>query len=315
MKIIHQYIDKLIHNLPDNIKNVNTMSIQKLDLILDGGVFNGSYLIGALYFLKEMEKQRYITVERVSACSIGSICGILYYVDSLDTFYKLYDIFCQDFKENYHLQKIKELHFYLNEIIPNDFYKKINKKFFVTYYNIKKKKKIVKSIYKNNEDLIETIIKSCFVPFLIDGTMSYKKKYIDGINPYIFPCEKYKSPDNFKKILFLDLYGYDKINYMINVKNEKTNFHRILAGLLDIHCFYIKQSSTSMCSYVDEWGCITLAYIQIKKIIEYTFIHFIYFVLLLQKWFPAEVGNSIFYKLISKIIYICYSTLLDRYVF
>ena len=309
MKIIHQYIDKLIHNLPDNIKNVDTS--KKLDLILDGGVFNGSYLIGALYFIKEMEKRQYITVERVSACSIGSICGILYYVNSLDSFYKLYDIFCQDFKDNYHLKKIKDMHLYLNEVIPTDFYKKINNKFFITYYNVKKRKKIVKGIYKSNADIIDTIVKSCFVPFLIDGTMCYKKKYIDGVNPYIFPAEKAYS----KKILFLDLYGYDKINYMINVKNEKTNFHRILAGLLDIHCFYIKQSSTSMCSYVDEWGCITLLYIQIKKIIEYTFVHFIYVVLLLQKWFPLDFENNILYKLISKIIYICYSTFLDIYVF
>ena len=39
-----------------------------------------------------------------------------------------------------------------------------------------------------------------------------------------------------------------------NVKNEKTNFHRILSGLLDIHAFFIKGSNTSMCSYVNDWN-------------------------------------------------------------
>ena len=50
--MIEQYVNKLIDNLPDNIKNTKKPIV--LDLVLDGGVFNGSYLVGALYFLKEM---------------------------------------------------------------------------------------------------------------------------------------------------------------------------------------------------------------------------------------------------------------------
>ena len=47
---IDHYVSKLIDNLPDTIKN----KTQNIDLVLDGGVFNGSYLVGILYFLKEM---------------------------------------------------------------------------------------------------------------------------------------------------------------------------------------------------------------------------------------------------------------------
>mgnify|MGYP003840060669 CR=1 FL=1 len=36
-----------------------------IDLVLDGGIFNGSYLIGALYFLKEMEKKKYIKINEL----------------------------------------------------------------------------------------------------------------------------------------------------------------------------------------------------------------------------------------------------------
>ena len=56
--MIHEYVIKLIDNLPDDIKNVPEPVV--IDLVLDGGVFNGSYLVGALYFLKEMEKRKYI---------------------------------------------------------------------------------------------------------------------------------------------------------------------------------------------------------------------------------------------------------------
>ena len=58
--MIHDYVIKFIENLPDPIKNVQVP--QRMDLVLDGGAFNGSYLIGALYFLKEMEKRNYIKI-------------------------------------------------------------------------------------------------------------------------------------------------------------------------------------------------------------------------------------------------------------
>ena len=47
--MIDEYVNRLIENLPED-KN----KLQQVDLVLDGGAFNGSYLVGALYFLKEM---------------------------------------------------------------------------------------------------------------------------------------------------------------------------------------------------------------------------------------------------------------------
>ena len=81
--MINNYVNKLIDNLPNTFKN-NKTPLQ-IDLILDGGLFNGSYLVGALYFLKEMEKKNYIKINRISSCSIGSIIGFLYFIDYLNT--------------------------------------------------------------------------------------------------------------------------------------------------------------------------------------------------------------------------------------
>ena len=46
--MIKEYVKKLINNLPPDIKDVKTPTI--IDLVLDGGIFNGSYLVGALHF-------------------------------------------------------------------------------------------------------------------------------------------------------------------------------------------------------------------------------------------------------------------------
>jgi len=306
--MINTYVNKLIDNLPNEIKN-NKKPI-KLDLVLDGGVFNGSYLLGALYFLKEMEKRNYIIVERISGCSIGSLAAFIYFIDGLEIMDKLYEIFFENFKNEYKLNKITNLYNYLNDYIPDNICDKINNKLYITFHNIKKNKKVIKNNYKNKNDIIETIIKSCFVPYLINGDKLYKNKYIDGINPYVFEVN---NNDIDKKILFLDLFGYDKINNLINVKNEKTNYHRILSGLLDIHNFFIKNNQTPMCSYVNDWNIFNKLHYYIKLIFERCVIYIISFSIYISKYIDNDISNTIVYKMITKIIYDLYIILLESY--
>ena len=308
--MIHEYVKKLVDNLPENIKNKPI----KIDLILDGGVFNGSYLIGALYFLKEMEKRKYIKIQRISGCSIGSIASFLYYIDCLDLFQQIYTNVFHDFKKNYHLKNIMYLQSYLESYIPENICERVNKKMYVTYYNIQKKKKIVKNTYKNKEEIIRTLIKSCYVPFLIDGNLLHKEKYMDGINPYIFK-KTINHEKQERKILYLDLFGYDKLTHLLNIKNEKTNFHRILSGLLDIHNFYIKQSHTQMCSYVDQWSLLHSFHHFLKQIIEQICLYSVYTYLYIQKHLPCDVPNHLIYRIITKVVYEIYVCLLENYCF
>jgi predicted acylesterase/phospholipase RssA len=105
--MINEYVNKLIENLPEHLKSTN--SPLKLDVILDGGLFNGSYLVGCLYFLKEMEKRNYIKIERISGCSVGSIAAFLYFIDGLDLISDLYTSILNDFKKKHNLEFIKNL--------------------------------------------------------------------------------------------------------------------------------------------------------------------------------------------------------------
>lgn len=300
--MIDEYVNRLIENLPEESKK-----LQHLDLVLDGGMFNGSYLVGALYFLKEMERRNYIKIERISGCSIGSIVGFFYYIDALDMMPKLYDIVNKEFKEKHTLNTLKSLKVYLKDRIPDDICCKINNKLFICYNDIKKRKKIVKSNYKNIDDVIDTIVRSCYVPFLIDNNMIYKKKYIDGINAYIF-----KKQEN-RKILHMELFGYDKFIYALNIKNEKNNFHRILSGLLDIHSFYIKNSNTPMCSFVNEWNIINKFNYGVKLLAENICLYIIYTIIYVKKFIPEEIKDNLIVKLTSKIFFDLFSTILETY--
>ena len=301
--MINEFVAKLIDNLPDDIKNSKEPLI--LDLVLDGGAFNGSYLVGALHFLKEMEKRNYVKINRISGCSVGAIAGFLYYIDGLHLMTSLYEVLTSDFRQSYKLQLVKELHKYLGPHIPNDICQQINGRFFITYHNIKKGKKPVKSKYANVADILKTIVKSSYIPFLIDGNVLYEKKYMDGITPFVFNTEANK------KILYLDLFGADKISNLLNVKNEKSNYHRVLSGLLDIHSFYIKQTNTQMCSYVNDWSLLGKGSNYIKSLIEKLIIYFIYFVVLISKRIPVEFRESVFCKLASKILYDIFIVILE----
>ena len=304
--MINDYVIKLIENLPDDIKNVNDPI--KMDLVLDGGIFNGSYLVGALYFLKEMENRKYIKIERISGCSVGSIVGFLYFIDSLDLMPKLYDLINTEFRQTYNLNLIKELKKHLLDRIPDDICKIINDRLYITYNNIKKNTKPVKKNYKDVDDIINTIIKSSYIPYLIDGNILHENKFIDGITPFIF-----KEREN--RILHLDLFGSDKLGNLLNVRNEKTNYHRILSGLLDIHSFFIKKTNTSMCSYINDWTYYNTFYNYIKTLIEKICICLIHLLLFVQTKIPREFKDTVLYKILSKISYDIFIILLENYCF
>lgn len=268
------YINNLLNNLPTRDNPID------IDLVLDGGVFNGSYLIGALYFLKELEKIKYVKIKRISGCSVGAAVGLLYALDKLDFSQKINQLIINQLKETYKIPIVKD---YKNILFENetlekrkeiDILQKVNDYLFVSYHKKSKKcllfEKIIKQKYKTIDDLFDCVLRSCFVPFLIDGNMLYKNKYIDGITPYIF------EETNNRKILYLDLCNNDKLHHMIDIKNEKSDNHRILTGILDAHLFFIKNKNTSMCSYVNDWTLIYKSQNQYKK---YIFEYFAVFII------------------------------------
>jgi hypothetical protein len=269
--MINDYVHKLMENLPESITK-RTIPL-KIDLILGGGAFNGSYILGALYFLKELERKKYVKIKRISTCSISSILALLYLTDNLDKANELYFDIIQDFKNKGNLSKLFEIKDLFKKYISDDVCKKhLNKKLFICYNDIIKCSKNVVNKFNDVDELFEIITRSCFVPFIIDFQPCYKDKYIDGIIPYFF-----KSNNNVNKRIYLDVYTLDKLTYSFNIKNERNNYHRLFEGLLDIHKFFIKQCNTTMCSDLNHWSIYNYTMYYIYIIIERITIYFIGF--------------------------------------
>ena len=77
------YMLQCIENLINKWKLEQVVLPIQYDLILDGGAFNGSYTLGVLMYFKELTKKNYISIQRISGTSIGSIMGMLYIADHL----------------------------------------------------------------------------------------------------------------------------------------------------------------------------------------------------------------------------------------
>jgi predicted patatin/cPLA2 family phospholipase len=253
----------------ENIKREKGKN-QNIDLILEGGAFNGSYIYGALYFLKEMEHQNYISIKRISSTSIGSLSALIYMLDDLDIAREFYSISYKKFKKTGQLNVFDKIFNILRPKMPHNICTKLKNKLYISYYNLKSGKKIIRNKYKNVDDIFNSIRRSCYIPFLVDGNLTLENKYVDGITPYIFPLTSKR------KILNISLQGYDKIFKMICIKNEQTNIHRSLNGLLDIYMFFANKSSTSMCSYISDHTVIQKQFYILLQYVEQIIIYFLY---------------------------------------
>ena len=271
------FISSLIKNVPKN--NIP----KNMDLILDGGAFNGIYMLGGLFYIKELEQREKINIKRVSGCSIGALLGLLFILNKMDISIDISTYAFKCLRKHQHLkQLIETIKNKFNEIIEEDDICKINNKFYLTYFDTIKGKQIIKKTYNSRDDLLDCLIKSLYVPYLIDKKLTDSDGCIDGAFPHIF------KPKKDRKILFLNLQSLDKIKKMIFIKHEKNIYPRLLEGLMDTHNFFETNTTNNMCSYVNDWRLIDILFFRLREIIYVTLVYIFRLGLKIDTLFPES---------------------------
>jgi hypothetical protein len=294
--MIDKYISKLTRTNP--INNKQSCETKNIDLVLSGGAFNGSYMLGALYYLKKMEKDNLIKIDRISCSSIGSLLGVLYITDNLSIFNDYYKIIFKKFKKHKNLSSLFKIKKTLLNKLPDNVCELLNKKLYITYSDINLGKKHIQNSFSDKYELVDCIIRSCYVPYLINYKPSYKDKFIDGLLPYFFEDNR----ENNKQILYINLFTPDKLIYAINIKNETTNLHRVVSGINDIHMFFLKNENTLMCSFLNKWF--------IYEYLTYYISYFIEIIIIALMYLTKFLGNITITKQTFKyLIHFC----LDNY--
>jgi len=265
--MVHRRMEELITNMVNNVQMEND-DVVHLDIILSGGAFNAIYLVGCLYFLREMECKNKIMIHRISTCSASSFVALFYLTNNLKLFEtKVYNMIVNNFKSNKKyifsesdvttVFNMIETTLYEDEgLTEYEVLKKLNYKLFITYFDIKKCKRVVKKKYRSLHDVFETIKKSAHIPFITTECMLYDNRYMDGWQPYIFKTRNHSTTTSNvikKKQLFIDLLGVDKIKDSIVLKNNKKNRDKILNGILDAYSFFNQNGKyeTAMCGYLN----------------------------------------------------------------
>jgi len=300
--MLQKYINQLVNNIPNQYLTKlqgTTNKPLKVDLVFEGGVFNGSYQLGFLNYIKQMEKKRFLKVERVSGCSIGSIMAFLYFtnISINDSINFITNIIYKHVKKHYNMDIFNDVFAFLTKQLPANFLDKINGKLFITYNDISKGKQFMKSTYSSIDELFDVIRRSCYIPYVIDKSIFYNGKYVDGLYPYIF------KPKKNRKIINVNIINLKKVCSLISIKNEKNNMHRVIDGILDTHTFFSSNYYSNMCSYIDDQTIITkLQYFILIKFYQLSILVLHYFYVL-NKLLKKLIKTNYDVKKIFHILY------------
>lgn len=274
----NNYINSLIENINSNKFN------QIYNLLLDGGAFNGGYMFGTLLFIKQLENKNLIKINKISGTSIGSILGLAYLTNNLNKLIILFNNVLLNYKTNHNFSNLKsEIKNFINEI--NIDFDKINGNLFITYYDVELVKQLVISNFKNKDELIDILIRSSHVPFLIDGNVFYNEKYIDGLTPYLLK-------DN-HKTLSINI-GSPKIcKDILFTKNEKNVWSRLMCGVNECNNFF-SNKSCFLISEIDNWTLFDYFYFRWRDFV------FIIIILILKNYksilyyIPNNIRSNIY---------------------
>ena len=295
----------VIKSLIENLEKPNKP--KKINLIIDGGAFKGGYIYGALLYLKELEQNNYITIEKISGTSIGAIMGILYLTDQLEIYHELYCIVKHSFNNSLGLQSFYEN--FEREVFQKNkhIFEKLNNKLYINYYNIQEKKEILKFLFNSNEDVLESIKNTSYIPFLTDGDLTNNDN-IDGFAPHLFYDREISNPKN----LILNLHGVGTLKQYINTKNEKNCEDRKLSGILDVHHFFFHGEKTIMCSYLEKWKMIDYFIYRSKIMLRFFIAYLVFIFIFIKNHTPQSIKNNI---LVNQYLYNISQLFIDGFIY
>ena len=282
-KLLNLYVNTLV-------KNVDTEKIPKeMDLIFDGGVFNGFIGYGFSMYLNELEKQKKTKIVRVSGCSIGSLLALLYIVNSNKNINidvnKIFKNITNEFKKNFNFsENEKQIKNIVYSIFEDDDLSILKDRLYICYYDMENVEKKVIHNFKNRNHLIECIMKSSHIPFISNEDFKYKNKYIDGMTPFIFR-------DNERPSLHVMLITLKNISRIFFNSNEVNANSRIISGVADADEFFTCGKS-NMCSYVKKWNNNRYLFIRGRELCCFILIWLIEIFIIIRKYIPNFITQT-----------------------
>ena len=279
------------------ILNVDHSKLKKeINLIFDGGAFNGGFAAGVAMYIKCMEQHGLVKINKLSGCSIGSVIALWYACGCDEKAVQFFEQTTTSFQDTMNLGELqKNIKNFIHSLFPSGDVSTLKDKLYINFYDTHKHKQKIVSNFKNVDHLIDCILQSCHIPYLIDGNARYNERYIDGILPHIFTSAGAGTGAGACDSLFIKLITLHKCRRAMVVKCE-TNIHfRLLSGVADANEFFTTGSS-DMCSYVSQWSYFNILQIRSREMIIIFIISIIEWLVVFKTYIPSTIKNSLLYN-------------------
>ena len=279
--------------------NVDLSKLKKeINLIFDGGAFNGGFAAGVAMYVKALEEQELVKVDKVSGCSIGSAIALWYVSGCPEEAIRFFEQMTIDFQDTLNLVGYhKNIKDFVHFIFPDGNVSMLKDKLYINFYDTQKHAQNVVSEFKDVDHLIDCILQSSHLPYIIDGNARYNGRYIDGILPHIFNGSSGSSGSSGSTTdsLFIKLLTLHKCSRAMVVKCEANIHYRLLSGIADANEFFTIGSS-DMCSYVSQWSYFNILQIRCREMVILFIISIIEWIILVKNNIPSTIKNSLLYN-------------------
>jgi hypothetical protein len=283
MKVVN-HSDMMKEYVKAVTKNINKNIVpDKIDLIISGGAFNGSYGYGIATVIKTLENENKLKVQRISGTSVGALLGASYFSNMLNESENVFSKLRKDIRE---CGKLNSLYEIIKTAVNKRFetdkdIEILNDRLFINYTCMKTFGEVVVSKYNSKDHLVEVLFKSCYIPLLVDGNFSHDD-CVDGIVPYLFKDSDYP-------ILHINLLHLPIIAKAFLTRNEKNPHYRTLLGVSDVSSFLIEGKS-DMCSWLKDWSYKQFIIEKIKYLFCLSILIFSYYLSKIE--IPDQIKNS-----------------------
>lgn len=279
MKYLETFIDALVSNIQNNEVP------DKLDIVMEGGAMNGACHIGAMCYLKALEKEKKTKIMRISGVSCGALIGATFLLLDIKTAEKTYLKLANSLLSTGKFSSLETVIHDLFDELEDEKIQTLTNKLYISYIELNTQKRVIISEYKNKNELCDLLLKSAFLPGLIDGSITTNDKCIDGGIPYIFPNDIYKRQTPEYKTLYLRLLTIDTLKDTISTKGELNMARRALDGIQYTHDLFKQNTSNSYASIVENWTK--------YEIIQFTLLRLVWWIIMYLTFFVSWFYNDI----------------------
>lgn len=285
-----KYLEPFVNALMEGLTSHDIP--KKLDIVLEGGALNGAYEAGVLCYLKELEKRKMLTVEKISGVSCGALIAMLYLTSQLESLEEFYTQLSNSLLESGNFSNLEQLIDKAVSNVSDDMIGSLNNRLFITYVNLADQSRCIQSEFTSKKDLADCLKKSSYLPYFIDGKSTTNDLCIDGGTPYLFPFDKEKRSNPSYRTLYVKLTSFRLLKEALSVKAEVNVATRAVDGIQKIHNLLKHRERNDLVSFVEDWGTRDYVMSATTRIIWYILSYLIRIIIEILNRLPSEVKES-----------------------